>query len=254
MNRCLTEGRRSFLERLRGIETGAECERLAPQLSALADREAGGAELSALRAHLGTCLACRARLREFRRVPSHVAALVPPAALALGGEDQAGALRGIVESLLGATQHKAAALGERAHGAIELATGQKVAAAAASAAVLAGGGGGAAVERLREREAGAAPAPKVEKVEQKTAPPAPAPKPPAAAPTFTSEPPHASAPAPQPAPQPPAPKPAPLPPDPANEFAPAAAAAAPAPAPPPAPAGGEFAPGGGGGGGGEFGP
>ena len=143
VNRCLTEGRRSFLERVHGIESGAECDRLAPQLSALADRESGAAELAALRAHLRTCLACRARLREFRAVPSEVAALVPPAALVATGESHTGALRGMVESLIGASQHKAAALGERAHGAVELATGQKVAAVAASAAALAGGGGAA---------------------------------------------------------------------------------------------------------------
>ena len=50
---------------------------------------------------------------------------------------------------MGAAQHKAAALGERAHAAAELATGQKVAAVAASAAALAGGG--TAVEHLHDR-------------------------------------------------------------------------------------------------------
>src|SRR3954465_3266044 len=33
VNRCLTEGRRAFLERVAGIESGAECERLAPLIS-----------------------------------------------------------------------------------------------------------------------------------------------------------------------------------------------------------------------------
>ena len=44
------------------------------------------------------------------------------------------------DSALGAVQHKTAALGERAHAAVELAAGQKIAAVAASAAALAGGG------------------------------------------------------------------------------------------------------------------
>ena len=50
---------------------------------------------------------------------------------------------------MGAAQHKAAALGERAHAAAELATGQKLAAVAASAAALAGGG--TAVEQLADQ-------------------------------------------------------------------------------------------------------
>jgi anti-sigma factor RsiW len=60
----LAEGRKAFLERVAGIESGAECERLAPLLSKLADGEAVAEDLAALRPHLRTCLACRARLRE----------------------------------------------------------------------------------------------------------------------------------------------------------------------------------------------
>ena len=67
VNRCFSEGRRAFLERVAGIETGAECERLEPLLSALADGEAGAEELASLRPHLKSCLSCRARLREYRR-------------------------------------------------------------------------------------------------------------------------------------------------------------------------------------------
>ena len=35
VNRCLAEGRKSFLERFEGIETGAECERWQPVLAAM---------------------------------------------------------------------------------------------------------------------------------------------------------------------------------------------------------------------------
>src|SRR3954470_15234667 len=102
----------------------------------MADGEASAEDLSALRPHLRTCLACRARLREYRAAPRRVAALLPPVALAACP----GRLRSLLESRVGPAQHKAAALGERAHTAAELAAGQKVAAVAATAAVAAGGG------------------------------------------------------------------------------------------------------------------
>ena len=153
VNRCLTEGRRAFADRLEEIHAGAECERLAGRLSALADGEASGEDLALLRPHLKSCLACRTRLREFRATPARVAALAPPVAAA--ASDGGGGLRGLVESLVGAVQHKTAAMGERAHAAVELAAGQKVAAVAASAAALAGGG--AAVEQLALPEARSRP-------------------------------------------------------------------------------------------------
>ncbi len=248
VNRCLTEGRRAFVERVAGIESGAECERLRPLLSALADGEAGPDDLAALRPHLRTCLPCRALLREYREAPSRVAALVPPAALAAaGGGGDGGPVRALLESMVGAAQDRAAALGERAHQATEMAAGQKAAAVAASAAALAGGGVG--VEKLSERAGdGLAPAAEVapgstEAV--KEADPAVAPPPsPTAAPT--PAPPAAPARAAAPAPEP----------SPSNEFAPEATAAPTPTRPAAAAASGEFSPGGGGGGagGGEFAP
>jgi RNA polymerase sigma factor (sigma-70 family) len=65
VNRCVNEGRGAFNQALRGIETGAECERLAPDLAALARGETAPSPPD-LRAHLATCLACRARLRRER--------------------------------------------------------------------------------------------------------------------------------------------------------------------------------------------
>jgi len=199
--------------------------------------------VAALRPHLKTCLSCRARLKAFREAPARVAALVPPAAL-LAADPDGGPLRGLLESIAGVAQHKAAVLGERVHAAGELATGQKVAAVAASAAALAGGG--TAVDRFTNHEG--PPVPAAEQVEAKPvaeeqAPGEPAPPEPVAeqqpAPT---EPVATPAPAPQPAPPPP-----PLP-DPANEFAPAGApaSASPSPAAQPAQPAGGFTPGGGG--------
>lgn len=77
VNRCLTEGRRAFTERLARIESGAECERLSSTLSAFSDGETTAAEETSLRQHLRTCLYCRARLAEFRRVPATAAAVLP---------------------------------------------------------------------------------------------------------------------------------------------------------------------------------
>ena len=179
VNRCLTEGRRALAVRLAGIEGGIECARFAPLLSALADGEASAEDLAALRPHMKSCLSCRAALREFRAAPARVAALVPPAALAAADLGSGGgSLRSLVESVVGAAQHKAAALGERAHAAAELATGQKLAAVAASAAALAGGG--TAVERLADQTTQRPPAaaepqrqePVKDEVAVETAPPA----------------------------------------------------------------------------------
>ena len=84
VNRCLTEGRQTFLRRIEGIESGEECRRLEPALSALADGEADADDLAAVRRHLRGCLACRGTLRDFRAAPARVAALVPPGAIASG--------------------------------------------------------------------------------------------------------------------------------------------------------------------------
>jgi RNA polymerase sigma factor (sigma-70 family) len=254
VNRCLTEGRRAFVDRLAGIEAGSECERLRPLVSLLADGELDAAELGRLRPHLKSCLACRARLAEYRSVAPRVAALVPPAVLVAGG-GHGGVLRNAFESLAGAVQDRVAALGERAHAAGELATGQKLAAVAASAAALAGGG--ATVDQLTGPD-GSPPRDQpvmVRPVENEAKQPsrdqpvaieAPvAETPPAVAPKPTPQE------APAPAPARPAAAAAPAP-DPAAEFAPGAAAA---PARPSSGGGGEFSPGaGGGGGGGEFSP
>jgi hypothetical protein len=268
VNRCLTEGRQALVVRLAGIQGGVECAKLAPLLSAFADGEAGAEQLAVLRPHMKTCLSCRARLKEFRAAPARVAALVPPATLVAG--DGGGTVRSLVESVVGAMQHKAAAVGERAHAATELAAGQKVAAVAASAAALAGGG--TAVDHFANHQG--PPQPETRQVETtpvaQEAPTDPSPAPPPDAPpeqpvAGTSQP-AASAPAPpaQPPPEPPPPRP-----DPANEFTPGAGVAntttgtpsAPAPttasepaSAPPAPAPPAPAPAGGGGGPGEFAP
>ena len=246
VNRLLTEGRRAFLRRVSGIERGADCARYEPLISALADGEASAEDLAVLRPHMRTCLSCRAALREFRAAPGRVASVVPAAALA-GGTGH-GPLRSFVESLLGAAQHKTAAMGDRLHAAAELATGQKVAAVAASAAALAGGG--TALDEFANHDRAARAAQVAQ--ESPPEPPADTPEdpsvPPPAPPDTTSETPSAPDPAPAPSAEPPAPPPPP-PPSPADEFDPTGSSApppkqSPAPSQPgeAASSGGEFAP------------
>jgi len=233
VNRLLTEGRRAFLRRVSGIQRGADCARYEPILSALADGEASAEDLAVVRPHMRTCLSCRAALREFRAMPKRVASVMPPAALATADDATGGPLRNLIESVVGAAQHKTAAMGERLHAAAELATGQKVAAVAASAAALAGGG--SALDELANHRQPARAAQSEELVKE-PANDAPAePAPPALPPTPAPEDQPAPVPAPAPAPAP-EPGPAPPPPAPANEFDPTGAtqpSSAPPPAPPP---------------------
>jgi RNA polymerase sigma factor (sigma-70 family) len=133
VNRCLTEGRRAFLKRVAGIEAGAECERLAPLISKVADGEASRDEMRVVRPHLKGCLACKATLREYRAAPSRIAGLVPPVvALAGGGASGPGLLARLLDRFSG--------IGDMA--------GAKVAAVAASAVVLAGGGAAAGIDAM----------------------------------------------------------------------------------------------------------
>jgi RNA polymerase sigma factor (sigma-70 family) len=131
VNRCLTEGRRSFLERVERIESGAECERLAPLLSAMADGEASARDMALLRPHLRTCLSCRAALRDAREVPARVAALAPVGLLAG---------RSGLRSLGDWFHERVAWVAVRSQDVLEAASTHKIAAVAASAAALGGGG------------------------------------------------------------------------------------------------------------------
>lgn len=64
VNRCLTEGRASLRRRVAAIEAGERCAELATAIEHVG--ELGERERGALRAHMRTCLACRARLRSLR--------------------------------------------------------------------------------------------------------------------------------------------------------------------------------------------
>ena len=142
VNRSITEGRRAFLKRVAGIEAGAECERLAPLISKVADGEASPEEMRLVRPHLKGCLACKATLREYRATPSRIAGLVPPVVALAGGGGGGGA--GVLGRLL-----------DRFAGLSDVAAA-KVAAVAASA-VLVAGGGAAGIEALHHDPPAVAP-------------------------------------------------------------------------------------------------
>ena len=65
VNRCITEGRRRFMQLYEQIETGAACERFGPTLRALAGGTASDEAILEIRPHLRNCTACRATMREF---------------------------------------------------------------------------------------------------------------------------------------------------------------------------------------------
>jgi hypothetical protein len=143
VNRCLAEGRKSFLERYAGIESGRECERLAPVLSAFVDGEADAAQALALRMHLRQCLACRAAVRGLHDASRPLTVVFPAAGLAVasGGAEQANGLFVRVYETLSMHVHERAANSFlRAQAIVDTVTAGKMAAAAASAAALAGGG------------------------------------------------------------------------------------------------------------------
>src|SRR3954454_19212655 len=108
VNRCITEGRRRFMKLYAELETGAECERLAPVVAALGAGTATPEALLELRPHLRNCTGCRATVRALHASRlrgltafAPIAALVAPARAFVerlrggGGEPPAGPLHPI---------------------------------------------------------------------------------------------------------------------------------------------------------------
>src|SRR4051812_11450176 len=146
VNRCLAEGRKSFLARYAGIEEGEECRRWAPVISAMVDGEASAEQLIALRPHLRNCAACRAMVRELRGSNAPLAALFPVGALGALGDhhaafDGAGDLLSrLWHSLWGDLSDRAATAAFRAQSVAQAVLPGKSVAIFASMAALAGGG------------------------------------------------------------------------------------------------------------------
>jgi RNA polymerase sigma factor (sigma-70 family) len=160
VNRCLTEGRRGFLERYRGIESGAECDRWQPLLSAIVDGEATSEQLRDLRPHLRNCPGCRATLKSLRDSSLPIQALLP-VPLVVGDaattDHLPHLLMRLYESVAGGLHERAVHSFTKTQALVEASAAGKVAAVAASAAAVAGGGY-ASVERVIERPASAQPA------------------------------------------------------------------------------------------------
>jgi DNA-directed RNA polymerase specialized sigma24 family protein len=154
VNRCVSEGRRHFLEQYEGIESGEECKRWLPVLSAMVDGEATPQQVLEVRPHLRNCPGCRATLRALQDSSTPLAALMPvPLVVAESGlGDQ------VVHFVMRVYESVATGLHERAinsftkvQAVVEASAAGKVAAVAASAAVA--GGGYASVEQLTEQSA-----------------------------------------------------------------------------------------------------
>lgn len=186
VNRCLTEGRRGFLERYRGIESGAECDRWQPLLSAIVDGEATAEQLRDLRPHLRNCPGCRATLKSLRDSARPLQALLPVplvAGDAATTDHLPHLLMRLYESVAGGLHERAVHSFAKTQALVEASAAGKVAAVAASAAAVAGGGY-ASVERVIERpksaepasaaSAPAAPATTITAASTTTAPPRPA--------------------------------------------------------------------------------
>ena len=143
VNRCLTEGRKAFLERFAGLESGDECARWTPVVSALVDGEISLRDARAVRRHLRHCGACRSTVRELRAAGPSLAGVLPGAAVVGGGDtlERAGGLVArAYEALAGGLHDRVGASVVKLQAAAETASAGKVAAVAASAAAIATGG------------------------------------------------------------------------------------------------------------------
>jgi RNA polymerase sigma factor (sigma-70 family) len=167
VNRCLTEGRRSFLERYADIESGAECQRWLPVISAMVDGEATSEQLIELRPHLRNCPGCRATLRALRDSSASLEAIMPIPLVATTTSDSAehvsNLLTRVYEMVAGGLHDRAATSITKVQALVETtATGKAAAIAGAAAAVASGSY--ATVERSVDRGRPERRVPAIEKV------------------------------------------------------------------------------------------
>jgi RNA polymerase sigma factor (sigma-70 family) len=146
VNRSLVEGRKRFLDRFEGIESGDECERWSAVLGAIAGGTATAEQLTDARPHLRNCPACRAQVRALHRRPW--SALLPVGLL--------GTLTRFAERFApgGAGEAVSAGAGAGAMGA----GGAKLAALLATGAAATAGGGFVMAQEMSGHERTARPA------------------------------------------------------------------------------------------------
>ena len=167
VNRCLTEGRRSFLARYADIESGAECERWLSVISAVVDGEATADQLIELRPHLRNCPGCRGTLRALQDSSQPLAAVLPiPLAVATtdAGDQVANLFTRAYEMIVGGVHDRALTSFTKAQAVVEATAAGKTAAIAGAAAAAVAGGGYATVERNVAEER-VQRAPKTERVQ-----------------------------------------------------------------------------------------
>jgi RNA polymerase sigma factor (sigma-70 family) len=152
VNRCITEGRKSFLERFEGIEAGSECERWQPVLSAIVDGEATAAQLTEARPHLRNCPACRATLRGLHDAHSPLAAVLPVGLIGAGAK-----LSGLLERVLPGVATADPTVAAGGAGALGLG-GAKLAGVLAAGVAATAGGGLVVAEKSPHRAAAERPA------------------------------------------------------------------------------------------------
>jgi RNA polymerase sigma factor (sigma-70 family) len=150
VNRSVTEGRRAFIARYAGIESGDECRRLESSLSSFVDGELSAGEVGVLRRHLRGCRGCRATLAAMRSGDGSLRAVLPVALVVADptGDSVLGVFLRIYETAAQFVQERAIALGAKAQFVVEASAAGKVAAVAGAAAVVAGSGA-ATVEHAR---------------------------------------------------------------------------------------------------------
>ncbi|MEP6953515.1 MAG: sigma-70 family RNA polymerase sigma factor [Solirubrobacteraceae bacterium] len=143
VNRCLAEGRKSFLARYAGIEAGEECVRLAPAVSAFVDGEAGARAVIEVRNHLRACAGCRAVVRGLHETAEPLSVVLPAATLATvtsASPPGSGFFSRVYETLAMTANERAANAMLRAQAVVDTVASGKMAVAAASVAAVAGGG------------------------------------------------------------------------------------------------------------------
>jgi RNA polymerase sigma factor (sigma-70 family) len=143
VNRCVTEGRRSFLARYADIESGVECERWLPVISAMIDGEAKPEQLIDLRPHLRNCPGCRATLRALQDSSAPLSAILPiPLAVvtANAGDQVTSLLTRLYEMIAGGLHDRAVTSLTKVQAVVETTAAGKAAAIAGAAAAVAGGG------------------------------------------------------------------------------------------------------------------
>lgn len=151
VNRLLSEGRKAFHLHVGMIDSGRECERLAPALSMLADGE-DPANRDELDRHLSSCLHCKSTLRDYRGTARDLGALMPVGAFALADAEKHGLLARVGQALRAPVDWLQARLSGSAaemHQGAEVALAKKVAiVVGVGASVVAGG---VVAERAVER-------------------------------------------------------------------------------------------------------